>query len=101
MTAPGGGRSRVQSVDRAFRVLEVVARERLDDAEFDDTYALLVALAADPAPDQLLPVRLRDGAVAIEGRPVLRHVDLTVGAGEVVALLGPNGAGKPTTIEIL
>jgi len=27
-------------------------------------------------------------------------VDLTVGAGEVVALLGPNGAGKSTTIDL-
>ena len=30
--------------------------------------------------------------------PVVRDVDLVVGAGEVVALLGPNGAGKTTTL---
>src|SRR5581483_8125064 len=31
--------------------------------------------------------------------PVIRNLDLTVGAGEVVALLGPNGAGKTTTLR--
>jgi branched-chain amino acid transport system ATP-binding protein len=31
--------------------------------------------------------------------PVIRDLELTVGAGEVVALLGPNGAGKSTTLR--
>ncbi|NTW42032.1 MAG: ATP-binding cassette domain-containing protein [Cellulomonadaceae bacterium] len=41
-------------------------------------------------------LRKRYGAVA-----VLDGVDLSVGAGQVMALLGPNGAGKTTTVEIL
>jgi branched-chain amino acid transport system ATP-binding protein len=32
------------------------------------------------------------------GHPVVRDINLTVGAGEVVALVGPNGAGKTTTL---
>jgi lipopolysaccharide export system ATP-binding protein len=31
------------------------------------------------------------------GRPVVRDVSISVGAGEIVGLLGPNGAGKTTT----
>jgi branched-chain amino acid transport system ATP-binding protein len=48
------------------------------------------------APDPLLEVRdLRSGYGKIA---VLHGVDLTVGAGEIVALLGPNGAGKTTLL---
>ena len=40
-----------------------------------------------------------DGLSAGYGQvPVVRNLDLTVSAGEVVALLGPNGAGKTTTL---
>jgi zinc transport system ATP-binding protein len=46
-------------------------------------------------------VQLRNGAVAIAGRPILRHIDLSVHSGEFVALMGANGSGKSTLVRAL
>jgi len=46
-------------------------------------------------------VRLVDVGFATSGSVILRGVDLTVGAGEIVGINGPNGAGKTTLLRLL
>ena len=50
----------------------------------------------DQSPDAV--IEIENLAAGYSSVPVVRDLDLTVGAGEVVALLGPNGAGKTTTL---
>jgi Fe-S cluster assembly ATP-binding protein len=44
---------------------------------------------------------IRNLKVSVEGKPILKGIDLDVNVGEVHAIMGPNGSGKSTLAQVL
>ncbi len=80
-------------------------------AYLDDLFSFFDIRPAIRSPDQPVPfpvpirsgIRFEDVGFRYQGaeRWAVRHLDLEIGAGEVVALVGENGAGKTTIVKLL
>src|SRR5439155_18679992 len=46
-------------------------------------------------------LEIRNLSVAVDGKPILKGLSLTVNKGEIHALMGPNGSGKSTLANVL
>lgn len=46
-------------------------------------------------------VVMKNVSVSFDGRPVLNHIDWTIGQGEFWQLIGPNGSGKSTILSMI
>ncbi len=51
--------------------------------------------------ENLTLVQLENVGVRRNGNWLVRHVDITVGRGEIITIVGPNGSGKSTTLKAL
>jgi ABC-type branched-subunit amino acid transport system ATPase component/MFS family permease len=84
--------------------LIVASAGSLVDADIKDVWLSMRTreeMLTARARGELPLLRVRDLCAGYDGVPVLRHVDIDIGEGEIVALIGTNGAGKSTLLRAI
>jgi ATP-binding cassette subfamily C protein len=97
---------RISALQQSLQSIAILApsictlRRLLDtaraEAEPVDPRPLPAPVAAGP-----VALELRGVTVAHAGEPVLREINLSVRAGEIIALVGSSGAGKSTLVDVI
>ncbi len=49
----------------------------------------------------MIMLEIKNLHVSVEGKPILKGINLTVNAGELHAIMGPNGSGKTTLAQVI
>jgi ATP-binding cassette subfamily F protein 3 len=97
-------RGRSKKVARTAKVRQRKLERLLESEDHLDKPERRWNLALDfgSPSDESADVAIVDSAfLTLDGKPILRDIDLHIRAGERIALTGPNGGGKSTLIRLL
>jgi ATP-binding cassette, subfamily B, bacterial MsbA len=91
-----------KSLTRTYTAVHqgLVGAERVFEI-LDETPQIQDKLDAKDAKPFSKSIQFHDVGFAYADTPVLKHIDLTIGAGQMIALVGMSGVGKSTLVDLV